>query len=289
MQHSIIASFPSPPQGVWHLGPVPLRAYGLCIMVGVILGLWLTSSRFRARGGDDDVVWEAGAAAVLGGIIGGRAYHVLTSWDNYFGPGANPLDVFKITNGGLGILGAVLVGTAFVAWVLRRRGVPFALFADAAAPAILLGQAVGRLGNWFNQELYGADTTVPWALEIYQRVDSTGRYSQLNGHSTGEIIALVHPVFLYELLWNLLACVLLIWIDRRFKLRGGVLFALYFVSYSAGRFWIEFMRVDPATHIWGLRINTIVFAVVFLVASGTAYLLAKGSLKERHSSSKNVT
>lgn len=144
------------------------------------------------------------------------------------------------------------------------------------APAVILAQGIGRLGNWFNQELYGAETTVPWALEIYYRVDENGKFAPVTGTSTGEVMATVHPTFLYELLWNLLIFALLMWADKRFKLGHGRVFALYVAGYTLGRFWIEQMRVDEATLIGGIRINTIVSAVVFAGAIIVFFLLKKG-------------
>ncbi|QGU04949.1 prolipoprotein diacylglyceryl transferase [Corynebacterium comes] len=266
MQTTILANIPSPPQGVWYLGPLPIRAYALSIMVGIILALWLTHRRYLARGGDPDMVWDAAIVAIPAGIIGGRIYHVLTDADKYFCDACNPVDALKITNGGLGIWGAVALGT-FAVWALfRYKKVPLAPFADAVAPGIILGQAIGRLGNWFNQEIYGRPTDLPWALDIFYRVDENGEFSPLTGRSTGEVITSVHPTFLYELLWNLLILALLLLIDRRHRLAQGSIFALYVAGYTLGRFWIELMRDDSATMILGQRVNTWVSAAVFLAA-----------------------
>ncbi|MCZ9308371.1 prolipoprotein diacylglyceryl transferase [Corynebacterium uberis] len=269
MRVDYLATIPSPPQGVWYLGPIPIRAYALCIITGIVVALWMTQRRYRAVGGDPAVVWDAAIVAIPAGIIGGRAYHVLTDWDKYFGPGAHPIDAVKITNGGLGIWGAVALGTLCVWLLLRYRGVALGAFADAAAPGVILAQAIGRLGNWFNQELYGRPTDVPWALEIYQRVNESGRVAPLTGHSTGEVLATVHPTFLYEALWNVAVCLVLLWAHRRWQLGHGQVFALYVAGYTLGRFFVELMRDDPATHVFGLRINTIVSAVVGLGAVAT--------------------
>lgn len=276
MTQEILASFPSPPRGVWYLGPIPIRAYALCIIAGIVVAMWITLRRYRARGGDPDVVWDAAIVVIPAGIVGGRLYHVATDWRKYFGAGANPIDALKITNGGLGILGAVLLGGLAVWLFLRWKGLPLAPFADAAAPGVILAQAIGRLGNWFNQELYGAETDVPWALEIYRRVDEHGRVAPLTGQSTGEILATVHPTFLYELIWNASVCLFLLWADRRFRLGHGRVFALYVASYTFGRFFIEQMRTDPATLIAGVRINTIVSAVVCVVAVVVFFALRRG-------------
>ena len=266
METYILANIPSPPQGVWHLGPVPIRAYALCIIVGILVAMWIGVRRYKARGGDEDVVWDAAIVAIPAGIIGGRAYHVLTDHDKYFGEGKNPLQAFNITAGGLGIWGAVALGTLAVWAMMRYRKLPFAPLADALAPGVVLAQGIGRLGNWFNQELYGAETDVPWALDIYYRVDAAGNYAPLNGHSTGEVLTSVHPTFLYELIWNVLIFCLLIWADRHFRLGHGRVFWLYVAGYTFGRFFIEFMRTDEATMIFGQRVNTWVSAIVCLVA-----------------------
>ena len=244
-----LSLIPSPPQGVWYLGPIPIRAYALCIITGIIAAVWLSRRRYVARGGDPEVVMDATLVLVPAGIIGGRLYHVITDSDQYFCSDCNPMQVFNIASGGLGIWGAVTLGTLAVAVMMR----------------------VKKLGNWFNQELYGRPTSVPWGLEIYNRVDDAGKVAPMTGHSTGEVLAVVHPTFLYEMLWNLLICAVLLWVDRRFRMDRGRLFALYVVGYTLGRFWIELMRSDAATLILGLRVNTIVSAVVLL--AGVVYLV----------------
>lgn len=271
-----LATIPSPPQGVWYLGPIPIRAYAMCIIAGIIVAIWLTRKRYAARGGNPEIVLDTAIVAVPAGIIGGRIYHVITDNQKYFCDTCNPVDAFKITNGGLGIWGAVILGGLAVAVFFRYKKLPLAPFADAVAPAVILAQGIGRLGNWFNQELYGAETTVPWALEIYYRVDENGKFAPVTGTSTGEVMATVHPTFLYELLWNLLIFALLMWADKRFKLGHGRVFALYVAGYTVGRFWIEQMRVDEATLVGGIRINTIVSAVVFVGAIIVFFLLKKG-------------
>jgi prolipoprotein diacylglyceryl transferase len=269
-----LAYLPSPDRGVWMLGPVPIRAYALCIIAGILVAVLWGERRFVARGGEPGTVTDVAVFAVPFGLVGGRLYHVLTDWQTYFGPGGNPVDALRIWNGGLGIWGAVALG-AVGAWIgCRRRGVPLPFFADAVAPGIVTAQAIGRVGNWFNQELYGGPTTLPWGLEIYRRVDpATGRPDALNGIAVDPTpVAIVHPTFLYELLWNLAVAVLVVWADRRFRLGHGRAFAVYVAGYSLGRFFIELMRTDPATRVFGdVRINVVVAAVVFVGA--VAYLL----------------
>jgi prolipoprotein diacylglyceryl transferase len=264
----VLAAIPSPDRGVWYLGPVPIRAYALCIIAGIVIAVLWGERRFVARGGEPGTVTDIAVFAVPFGLVGGRLYHVATDWRTYFGPGGNPIEALYIWQGGLGIWGAIALG-AVGAWIgCRRRGVPLPVFADAVAPGIVAAQAVGRLGNWFNQELYGAPTDLPWGLQIYERVNPvTGMPDNLEGVSTGQVLYTVHPTFLYELLWNLAVAGLVVWADRRFKLGHGRAFAVYVAAYTAGRFWIEQMRTDDATRVFGdIRINVVVSALVFLGA-----------------------
>ena len=276
---TLLAYIPSPPQGVWHLGFLPIRAYALCIIVGIVVGLFLGDRRWVARGGEPGVIYDIALWAVPFGLLGGRIYHVMTDWRMYFAAGGvGPLGVFKIWDGGLGIWGAVALG-GVGAWIgCRRRGIPVGAFGDAVAPGIILAQAIGRIGNYFNQELYGRPTTVPWALEIFYRRDPSGVIdpSSHDGVSTGQLFARVHPTFLYELIWDVLVFVFLIWVDRRFKIGHARLFALYLASYCLGRFWVELMRSDPATHIAGIRINSFTSTFVFIGAMVYFMLAPKG-------------
>jgi prolipoprotein diacylglyceryl transferase len=252
----VILSIPSPSQAVWHLGPLPLRAYALSILVGIVVAVLLTQRRWKERGGDPDEVLEIVFWAVPFGIVGGRIYHVITSPDQYFGAGGDPWKAFAIWEGGLGIWGAVALGAVGAYIGCRRMKVSFPVFADALAPGLLIAQAVGRLGNWFNQELFGGPTTLPWGLEI----DAAHLPA---GYAPG---TLFHPTFLYELLWNLAGAALLIWLDRRFRLGHGRVFWLYVVVYTTGRLWIELVRIDPAHTIAGLRVNVWMSIIVGLGA-----------------------
>ncbi|MFS0319201.1 prolipoprotein diacylglyceryl transferase [Corynebacterium striatum] len=272
----ILANIPSPPQGVWQLGPIPLRAYALCIIAGILVAMWMTHRRYVARGGNPDVVWDAAIVIIPAGIIGGRLYHVITDHEKYFCADCNPVDALKVTNGGLGIWGAVALGV-FAIWVMFKvKKVPMAPFADAVAPGLILAQAIGRWGNWFNQELYGRPTDVPWALDIFYRVNEAGEYAPVSGHSTGEVMTSVHPTFLYELVWNVLVCLFLLWAQKAWKLGHGRLFALYVAGYTLGRFFVENMRADEATLVFGLRINVIVSVVLFVVALIVFFRLPRG-------------
>ena len=246
---NFLASFPSPPQGVWHLGPLPIRAYALFIIVGIIVALVIGDRRWVARGGEHGVIYDIALWAVPFGLVGGRLYHIITDWPKYFGPnGAGIVGALRIWEGGLGIWGAVALG-GVGAWIgCRQAGIPLPAFGDAIAPGIVLAQAIGRLGNYFNQELYGGPTSLPWGLEIYERRDAAGNVGLMDGVSTGQLYEPhpVHPTFLYELLWNVLVFVVLIYVDRRFKIGHGRLFALYVAGYCVGRFWVELLRADPA-------------------------------------------
>ena len=240
------AAIPSPSQGTWYLGPLPVRAYALAILLGIVVALWMTRRRWAERGGDPEQVLEIAFWAVPFGIIGGRIYHVISSPDAYFGVGGDPLKAFAIWEGGLGIWGAVAFG-AVGAWIgCRRQGVRLAPFADALAPGLLVAQAIGRLGNWFNQELFGGPTTLPWGLQVSDTV------TVAVGYPVG---TLFHPTFLYEMLWNLAAAALLIWVDRRYRLGHGRVFWLYVALYTLGRLWIELLRIDDAEIVLGLRLN----------------------------------
>jgi prolipoprotein diacylglyceryl transferase len=275
---AVLATIPSPDRGVWQLGPIPIRAYALCIIAGIVVAVVWGDRRLVARGGPKGAVVDVAVWAVPFGLVGGRLYHVATDWQTYFGPGGNPIDALKIWQGGLGIWGAIALG-GVGAWIgCRRRGIPLPFFADAVAPGIVVAQAIGRLGNYFNQELYGGPTDLPWGLEIYQRViPGTNTPDALGGVAVDNTpIAIVHPTFLYELLWSLGVAALVVWADRRFRLGHGRAFALYVAGYTAGRFWIELMRTDPATRVFGdIRINVVVSAVVFVGAVAYLFLQRK--------------
>ncbi|MFI9414292.1 prolipoprotein diacylglyceryl transferase [Nocardia gamkensis] len=273
---ALLAYIPSPARGVWQLGPFPLRAYALCIILGIVVAIWWGERRWRARGGQPGAILDVAMFAVPFGLVGGRLYHVATDWQKYFGADGNPVDALKIYQGGLGIWGAVLLG-GIGAWIgCRVYRIPLPALGDAVAPPILLAQAIGRVGNYFNQELYGRETDLPWGLEIYRRVGDDGRLDMMNGASTGVVDKIVHPTFLYELLWNVLVVVLLVYVDKRFRLGHGRLFALYVAGYCFGRFFIELMRADEATKIAGIRINSFTSAVVFLAAIAYFVFATKG-------------
>ncbi|QLQ36977.1 prolipoprotein diacylglyceryl transferase [Micromonospora robiginosa] len=262
-----LAAMPSPSTAVWQLGPVPIRAYALCIIAGIVVACVVTEYRLRRRGVAPGAVLDIAVWAVPAGIIGARIYHVITSPEKYFGDGGQPLKAFAIWEGGLGIWGAV-AGGAVGAWLAARQlGIPLTVVADALAPGLPLAQAVGRLGNWFNNELYGGRTSLPWGLEVHV-MDPDHPGHALRDDAGNPVLqpGLYHPTFLYELIWNLGVAALVLVLDRKLRLGRGRAFALYVMGYTAGRFWIELMRTDEANHILGVRLNVWTAALVFLGA-----------------------
>jgi prolipoprotein diacylglyceryl transferase len=251
----LLASIPSPSSGALTIGPLSIHAYGLMIAIGVIAAVWLLGRRLEQRGeGTREDASAIAVWAVTAGVIGSRLYHVATDWDSFKDDlGRIP----RIWEGGLGIPGGILFGALGGAWAFKRRGIPAAVGLSAAAPSLALAQAIGRLGNWWNQELFGKPTDLPWAL----RVDADKVPA---GYAPGTTF---HPTFLYEMLWNLALCVVLLRIDRQFKLRPGRLFAIYVVGYAIGRFWIEGLRIDPAHAAGGLRLNQWVALIVGAIAA----------------------
>lgn len=258
---------PDPSWAAFSLGPLTIRAYALCILTGMVAAVWLTSRRLTARGGHPDAVLDIVFWAVPFGIVGARIYHVLTHWGDYFGAGQDPVHVLYIWEGGIAILGS-LIGGAVGAYIgCRRSGIRFWSFADALAPAMLLAQAIGRLGNWFNHELYGSATTLPWGLEI-----PSSNPAFPDGLPDG---TLFHPLFLYELLWNLLGVAVILWLERRFALRWGRAFGLYLIWYGSARVWLELLRIDP-TSVTPLGLPANVWGALVAIAVGGAIVVVQG-------------
>jgi prolipoprotein diacylglyceryl transferase len=238
--------------------------YALCILVGIVVAVWLTGRRLEARGGERGQVLDVAAYAVLFGIVGGRLYHVITTPAPYWGPDGNPVDALKVWEGGLGIWGAISLG-ALGAWIgCRRAGISFLDFADAAAPGVALAQAIGRWGNWFNNELYGGPTTLPWGLEIHEWDQAAGR-AVLDSAGQPVVLGVFHPTFLYESVFLVLLAAALLVIDRRATLARGQLLGLYVAGYPLGRIVIERMRTDEAELVLGQRLNVWTSIVVFLL------------------------
>ncbi|MCU1343807.1 MAG: lgt [Acidimicrobiia bacterium] len=262
-----LAAIPSPGDNAIHLGPLQLRAYGLMIALGVLAAVWLASKRFvEFEVGTPEDVQAIAFAGVPAGIVGARIYHVITDWELFRD---DPMRAFKIWQGGLGIPGGIALGMLVGWWVARRRHLSIPLTLDAVAPAIPLAQAIGRLGNWWNQELFGGPSTKPWAVKI----DLVHRPAGYEQFSTFQ------PTFLYELLWNVALCGALIWLGKRWtRIRPGRLIWAYVAGYSFARFFIERIRIDKANKILGLRINEWTSLIMFVVALG---FIAASSLRSR--------
>ena len=243
----MISSIPSPEFSYIDLGPLRLHFYALFILTGIVLAVLLSDYRLHKRGAERGVMLDIALWAVPFGILGGRLFHVFTHPRDYFYQGADPLAILYVWEGGLAIYGALLLGAVGAYLGARQAGIKFWSLADAIAPGLLLAQAIGRWGNYFNQELFGLPTDLPWGLEI---PSSNPAYPA--GFPDGVTF---HPTFAYEMLWSLTGVVLLLIIDRRFNMRFGRLFGLYLVIYSTGRAWIEAIRIDPSEIILGLRIN----------------------------------
>lgn len=262
---SILASIPSPSGGAISLGPLDLRGYGLMIALGVIAAVWLAGRRWGERGGDPEDISAIALWAVPAGVIGARLYHVITDWQKYQD---RPFDAIKIWEGGLGIPGGMALGVIVGLLVARRKQIQIPVILDAATPALPLAQAIGRWGNWFNQELFGRPTDLPWGLEI----DPGRRPERYAEFET------FHPTFLYESLWNIALCLVLIRIDRSGRLRSGRLFAAYVVGYFVARLGLELLRVDPASLLLGIRVN--VWVSLFGIAVG-GFFVATGLARPR--------
>ncbi|XCB30134.1 prolipoprotein diacylglyceryl transferase [Arcanobacterium hippocoleae] len=258
-------SIPSPAVNSVHLGPLQIRFYALAILLGIIAALWWTDRRYRRAGGPAEITIDAGTWAVLIGIIGARIYHVVTSPDPYFGENGDLSKILRIWEGGLGIWGGIAFGAAAAAIVLHKRNLRVGAFADAVAPALLVAQGIGRFGNYFNQELYGMPTNLPWALEISPE-------NIVGGYPAGTTF---HPTFLYEALWCFAGAVILVFLQRRFKLDGGRLMLVYIMYYTLGRVWIEALRIDDAQIIAGLRLNVWTSIIVFAAAAVVYAVYAK--------------
>lgn len=263
-----VAFIPSPGWSVWHIGPLAVHAYALCILVGIFVAIWITEKRWVARGGTSGQIGDVALWAVPAGIVGARMYHVMTDWSTYFGPGGlGFVASLKVWQGGLGIWGAVLGGALGAWYACRRYGILLPPLGDALAPGLAVAQAIGRWGNWFNQELFGEPTTVPWALQIDPEHRPFG-YEQY---------ATFHPTFLYESLWCLAVAGAVVWADRRFRMGHGRVFALYVALYCLGRLFWELLRIDDATLIFGVRVN--VFTSVLVGVGAVVYLVVSAKMR----------
>jgi prolipoprotein diacylglyceryl transferase len=250
----LLASIPSPHSGVFHIFGREIHLYGLMLLLAIVACIWLTWVRWRRWGGDPDLVLRVAVWGVAAGIVGARAYHDITSWsevpDKWWGP-------FAVWEGGLGVWGGIFLGCLVGAWVVRRSGASVFLFMDAVAPGLLLAQGIGRWGNYWNQELYGKPTSLPWGLKI----DFEHRVGDYLQYTT------FHPTFLYEFIYDLIGVAVLLFVGWRFRIRPPALFALYVAIYCFGRFFEELLRIDPSGHFLGLRVNAWVSIVLFIASA----------------------
>jgi prolipoprotein diacylglyceryl transferase len=262
-----ILSIPSPSDGIWNLGPVPLRGYAFAIILGIIAAIWIGERRWVARGGKPGEVSDLAVWAVPFGLVGGRLYHVITDYQLYFGADNNPITALYLWRGGLGVWGAIAMGALGVVIGARRKGIKLLPVLDAMAPGVLVAQAIGRWGNWFNQELFGRPTDLPWALSVS---DDTAIAA---GYPAGTTF---HPTFLYEFLWCIAAFFFVVWADRRFRLGHGRVLALYVMTYTLGRGWIEMLRIDDVQlqSVLGLRLN--VWTSIILFTAAAIYFVVAG-------------
>lgn len=271
MMANIINAIPAPRYPVvWHIGPFTIHAYALAILTGIIVAVLILERRYRAKGGAQETATDVSLWAVLFGILGARIYYVISTPDAYFGPKGHLIDVLKIWEGGLAIIGGLIGGAIGIYIALRRRALRFGPFVDALAPALLIAQAIGRFGNYFNQELFGTPTTLPWGLEVDEAHLPAGEAAG----------TLFHPTFLYEQLWNLCAASVLVIAEKKMKLRGGQVMAGYFVLYGFGRFWIEMIRTDYAHSFGGLRFNS--WAALIICIAGVIALVFLSKLLKSH-------
>jgi prolipoprotein diacylglyceryl transferase len=266
---SLSGFIPSPAKGILHIGPIPLHAYGLCLALGVLVAATIAERRWAAKGGRPGTIGEIAVVVVVSGVIGARVYHLFTGYDWHTG---GILGTVKIWQGGLSIWGAVSAGALAVVVVSRRRGLPTLILLDAIAPGVAVAQAIGRWGNYFNQELFGRPTTWPWGLEI----DLAHRPAKYLAFKTFQ------PTFLYESLWCLLIFGFIVWAERRFRFRAGQTFALYVASYTFGRFFFELMRSDPATMLFGVRFNALLSAALCVGSTAWFVVLARRDRDPSH-------
>ncbi|SMX73163.1 prolipoprotein diacylglyceryl transferase [Brevibacterium antiquum] len=271
----VLASIPSPSVSSFQLGPLTIHFYALCILTGIVLAIILTNRHLTKRGVPEWQVLDIATLAVPMAIIGARIYHVITHYTDYFGPGRNPWNIFEpgsvwaIWEGGIAIFGSLIGGTLGALIMCRRLNIKLSALLDALAPGLILAQACGRFGNWFNQELFGLPTTLPWGLEIDP--------SNANFPAGLPADTLFHPTFLYEVVWNSLGCLALLWLGRHLFFQWGRLFGMYLIWYGAGRIVWESIRLDPSFVVLGLRTN--VWAAIGAVALGLAIIIVQ---KMRH-------
>lgn len=268
-----LASIPSPTFSEFHIGPLTVHMYAICILIGICFAVWILTVRWRKLGGTFDQVLDTTLVAVPSGIIGARLYHCITTPEAYFPPTGSLMNILKIWEGGLAIIGGVSLGALAAFLWCRHRHYPFALLADALAPGLMVAQAIGRLGNWFNQELFGKPTTLPWGLALND-ADAMGKTQVCYNGQPCPTGTLFHPTFLYEMIWNLIGAVLIVWLGHRFaqQLKAGQQFAMYMMWYGTGRTWIENLRINYSTEILGIRTN--IWAAIAVALLGLVLFVA---------------
>jgi len=256
---------PPPFRDAFNIGPIPLHMYSLTMVTGIIVAFVWSTRRAVKAGADRDSFETMGLIAVLCGVIGARIYHVATEHTRYFGPGTDPLEVFRIWHGGIGVIGAISGGALGVWALCRWKGINTAHMFDQIAPTLFIAQAIGRIGNYFNQEAFGQPTTLPWALEVEPAFRPPG-------YGAFETF---HPTFIYEGVWNIIGCFVLLWVVRRFKWQNGKVMAGYVLWYTFGRFFIEIIRIDPVSHVAGIRVNLWIDGLIFVIAVGAMIFLMR--------------
>lgn len=265
------ASIPSPSQGVWWIGPIPLRAYGLIIVTGMMIAVFISRKRYAQRGGDGEMLFDLALWVLPMGIVGARLYHVLANSHYYFASVERMAEIPRIWEGGLAIWGGVMAGALAAVIVVKHRHQRVAPLADAIAPTIILAQGIGRWGNYFNQELFGSPTTLPWGLEIDSAHIPVG-------YEPG---TLFHPTFLYESVWNIAAFFVMIALDKRFHFKGGQVMCLYLIAYSPIRIFTETLRLDPSYEFFGIRQNALTSILALIIGIvGFIYLGRHGGSTE---------
>lgn len=268
-----LAYIPSPGFSKFQIGPVTIRMYAVCILIGVCCAVWILTRRWKRAGGTFDQVLDLTLVTVPCGLVGARLYHCLSTPAMYFPPTGNPTSILKVWEGGMAIFGGIIGGALAAFLWCRHKRYPFALLLDCLAPGLLVAQAIGRLGNWFNQELYGKPTTLPWGLKLNEKSDAIGHSEICYQGTACPSGTLFHPTFLYEMIWNLIGAVLIVWIGNIYakRLRAGQLAALYMVWYGCVRSWIEEIRINYSTVILGLRTNT--WTAILVALCGVALFL----------------
>jgi len=256
-------SIPSPTESYIDLGFAKIHFYALFILLGIMVAVFWSNQRLVKRGGESGLMIDIAIWAVPFGIVGARIFHVLTHLSDYFGPGKDPLTAFYVWQGGLAIYGAIIFGALGAYIGARQANLRLLSVADVLAPAVLLAQAIGRWGNYFNQELFGKPTDLPWAIQI-----DVPNPAIPDGWGSAQTF---HPTFFYEFVWSLLGVLLLLLLERKLNLRWGRMFGAYLIIYSVGRFWIEDLRIDPSEVLLGLRTNQ--WSAIFGVAVGVALII----------------